>query len=213
MFAPDVNPIPNILTSLRLVCGLLMFGFMACTIGGVPLFTGDIILMRILAFIAFIIAAITDFLDGYLARVLKAESEWGAILDPIADKILVAGTILGLVAMTPNPITLLPLGLILFREFAVSALRESAAAKGVRIKVASLSKWKTFIQMLALGMLLLDECWLAFGLDPINEPAFAFVAYIMVWIASALTCYTGLKYFMESRDTIWKHDRETHPRL
>jgi CDP-diacylglycerol--glycerol-3-phosphate 3-phosphatidyltransferase len=212
MLGEKVNPLPNILTTFRLVAGLCMFGLMASTIGGVPLFTGDIFEMRLWALGAFVVAALTDFLDGWLARHLKAESEWGAILDPIADKILVAGTILGLTAMSPNPITLLPLGLILFREFAVSALRESAAAKGVRIKVITLAKWKTFVQMLALGLLLFDECWPALNLEPALEPSFALFAQGLIWLAAILTTWTGITYFLEARKTIWAHDLETHPR-
>jgi cardiolipin synthase len=79
---------------------------------------------------AFVIAAITDFFDGWLARKLHAESVWGAILDPIADKVLVCGALLGLMSLGPQPDGALPAGLILFREFAVSALREVTAGKG-----------------------------------------------------------------------------------
>src|SRR5690606_18728792 len=90
------------------------------------------------AVIAFFVSAITDFFDGWLARKLHAESLWGAILDPIADKVLVAGAVLGLMSLGPQPAAALPAGLILFREFAVSALREVTASKGVRLKVTLL---------------------------------------------------------------------------
>lgn len=210
MLGENVNPIPNLLTTARLVAGLMMFGFMASSIGAVPFYTGDIYLMRVLALVFFLFAAATDFFDGYLARKLKAESEWGAILDPIADKILVAGTILGLTAMSPNPLTMLPLGIILFREFAISALRESAAAKGVRIKVVTMAKWKTAIQMLAMGALLLVECWPAFNFDPLYIGTFEMVAQALVWVAAIITAWTGLFYFLEARKTIWAHDIETH---
>ena len=80
---------------------------------------------------------------------------WGAILDPIADKVLVCGVILGLLSLGPNAAVAIPAALILFREFTVSALREVAAGKGVSLPVTLLAKWKTTLQLVALGAELL----------------------------------------------------------
>lgn len=210
MLGEKVNPLPNILTTLRLIAGLFMFTFMMAALGGVPFVEGDQFLMRELAFFAFIFAASTDFFDGFLARKLHAESEWGAILDPISDKILVAGTILGLAALETDPITTFPLGFILFREFAVSALRESAASKGVRIKVIPMAKWKTVLQMLALAVLLLNMCRIPFGLDGTEWSFLYGLGAALTWVAALMTIWTGFVYFLEARKTIWAHDIETH---
>ena len=128
------NPIPNLLTALRLLAGVIMFLMLAGAMGGVPLLSAylspeDQFALQRTAFIIFVIAASTDWVDGFLARRWHAESRWGAILDPIADKILVTGTIVGLLASGTSADVVIPYGLILFREFAVSALRETTAGR------------------------------------------------------------------------------------
>ncbi|MFT4091265.1 MAG: CDP-diacylglycerol--glycerol-3-phosphate 3-phosphatidyltransferase [Asticcacaulis sp.] len=202
------NPIPNLLTALRLVAGLVMFLLMAATAGGLYMFSPAIdnrdlldSLTR-LAFYAFVIAAVTDFFDGYLARRMHAESEWGAILDPIADKILVCGTILGLFSINPQPEIALPAAIILFREFAVSALREASAGKGIRIPVSLLAKWKTTVQLVALGAQLLVQSWTAFGLDVSYLTAFSILAFWLMWLAALITLWTGIVYFWGARKSI-----------
>src|SRR5690606_14131323 len=95
------NPIPNILTGARLAAGVVMFLILTGAMGGVPILSAylspqDQFALYKTAFIIFVVAATTDWVDGYLARRWNASSRWGAILDPIADKILVTGTILGL---------------------------------------------------------------------------------------------------------------------
>jgi CDP-diacylglycerol--glycerol-3-phosphate 3-phosphatidyltransferase len=114
--------------------------------------------MERVAFIAFVVAALTDFVDGWLARRLHAVSIWGAILDPIADKVLVCGVVLGLLTLGGNGWVAIPAALILFREFTVSALREVAAGKGISLPVTLLAKWKTALQLTALGAELLVAC-------------------------------------------------------
>ncbi|MEI9902572.1 MAG: CDP-diacylglycerol--glycerol-3-phosphate 3-phosphatidyltransferase [Asticcacaulis sp.] len=182
----NVNPIPNILTLIRLIGGVVMFCLLASAAGGVPfiqVLPDTMFALQRWGVYVFVIAAFTDLFDGILARQLHAETEWGAILDPIADKILVCGTILGLFTFnTGNPVFALPAALILFREFAVSALREAAAAHGVKIKVSFMGKIKTTVQLVALGTLLVAEAWPAFdlpagmgrhGLHPGQYPAAA----------------------------------------
>jgi cardiolipin synthase len=138
--------LPNILTASRLVIALFMFVALAAAAGGVPWLSENLtgeqqLSLQRWAFWAFVVAAVTDFFDGWLARKLDAVSIWGAILDPIGDKILVCGALLGLMALGPNPLVILPSGLILFREFAVSALREVGAGKGIKLPVTVLAKW------------------------------------------------------------------------
>jgi CDP-diacylglycerol--glycerol-3-phosphate 3-phosphatidyltransferase len=156
------------------------------------------------AFWIFAIAASTDWVDGYLARRWHATTRWGAILDPIADKVLVTGAILGVLASGSLPGIAVPCGLILFREFAVSALRESMAGK-VKLPVTLLAKWKTTLQMLALGALQLTLLWDAFGLrNPdgtslVWQPAFEAFAIALTWIAAAITLWTGWQYFSKAQ--------------
>ena len=117
------------------------------------------------AFWGFGIAAVTDYFDGWLARKLKVESTLGAILDPIADKVLVAGAVVGLAALGSWMVALAG-GLILFREFAVSALRETLAPRGLKLPVTLLAKWKTTLQLLALGAQIFVPGWGFWGLPP-----------------------------------------------
>jgi CDP-diacylglycerol--glycerol-3-phosphate 3-phosphatidyltransferase len=201
--------LPNILTGSRLVMALFMFVALAVAAGAVP-FIGDRVSvdsqlrLERWAFYAFVIASVTDFFDGWLARKLDAVSVWGAILDPIGDKILVCGALLGLMALGPNPMVVLPAGLILFREFAVSALREVGAGKGVKLPVTLLAKWKTTLQLVAIGAELILASWGAFGLPP--EPGamggFTIVAHTLLWIATAVTLITGAQYWEAARKAL-----------
>src|SRR6185369_3061348 len=146
---------------------------------------------------AFVIAAVTDFFDGWLARKLNATSIWGAILDPIGDKVLVCGAILGLLALSPSlgpqPMVVLPAGLILFREFTVSALREVGAGKGLKLPVTLLAKWKTTVQLTALALELVAAAWGGFGLpdDPAVKGPFDLTAHGLLWLAALITLITG----------------------
>src|SRR5471032_1860778 len=164
-----MKSLPNILTSLRLVLALFMFVALAAAAGAVPGLSDHLepqtqFALQRWAVYAFVIAAVTDFFDGWLARKLDAETVWGAILDPIGDKVLVCGAVLGLMSLGAQPMVLLPAGLILFREFTVSALREVGASKGVKLPVTQLAKWKTTMQMVALAMELVVAAWGAFSL-------------------------------------------------
>jgi len=204
-----VNPLPNILTWLRLIAGLVMFTLLAGAAGGIPFLSDQadpetqMGWMR-WAFVAFVVGAVTDFFDGFLARRLHAETAWGATLDPIADKILVCGTILGLFALRPIPEVAVPSALILFREFAVSALRESAAARGQTLKVTWLAKWKTTLQLLAFGLLLMVESWVSLGLEP-NPDVIGPIrntGVALIWIAALVTVWTGWDYARAARKAI-----------
>ena len=208
MTGEKVNPIPNILTLIRLVGGLVMFLLLAGGTGGIPFFSAYLspdtqFALQRWALYMFVIASVTDFFDGFLARKLHAESRWGAILDPIADKILVCGMILGLFALnTGDPVFALPSALILFREFAVSALREAAASRDVQIKVSFLAKAKTTIQLVALGVMLLAESWAAFNFDAGSARMVFFTGYTLLWIAAVVSVWTGAAYFIQARKAI-----------
>lgn len=201
--------IPNLLTGARLVLGVAMWLCLAHIVGAVPFLPdlsgdGQFELLKV-AFFLFVVAAITDFFDGLLARRWHVESVTGAILDPIADKILVAGAILGLMAMGGQTqdfsLFVVPAALILFREFAVSALREVAIGRGVRLPVTTLAKWKTTIQLIALGFELFAASWPAFGFssDPADYMPVITVAHGLMWIAAAVTLWTGVEYWLAAR--------------
>jgi CDP-diacylglycerol--glycerol-3-phosphate 3-phosphatidyltransferase len=197
--------LPNILTGLRLAFALFTFFGLA-----IPVLLGDRMdvdtqySLERWAFAAFVIAAVTDFFDGWLARRLNAMSLWGAILDPIADKVLVCGAILGLLTLGPNAAVAIPAALILFREFTVSALREVAAGKGVKLPVTLLAKWKTTLQLTALGAELLVACWAAFSLpsDPAIQGPATIGAHALLWLAAIVTLVTGVQYWEQARRSL-----------
>ncbi len=193
--------VPNILTGARLAAGVIMFlilaGATATPILSAYLSPDDQFALYRAAFFIFVVAASTDWVDGFLARRWKVESRWGAILDPIADKILVTGAILGLLTSGSLTQIAIPCGLILFREFAVSALRETLAGE-VKLPVTVLAKWKTTLQLVALGMQLLTLIWTDFGWDYGSLVIFQNAASFMIWIAAAVTIWTGWQYFREA---------------
>ncbi|MEP6967620.1 MAG: CDP-diacylglycerol--glycerol-3-phosphate 3-phosphatidyltransferase, partial [Pseudomonadota bacterium] len=194
--------LPNLLTGLRLALALFTFFALAgAAVLSERLTPATQFALERWAFWAFVVAALTDFVDGWLARRLNAATLWGSILDPIADKVLVCGVILGLLSLGPNAAVAVPAALILFREFTVSALREVAAGKGISLPVTLLAKWKTTLQLVALGAELLVACWAAFSLP--NDPAVlgpaTMGAHIMLWLAAVVTLVTGAQYWEQAR--------------
>ena len=200
-----MNRLPNIITGLRLALALFTFFALAgATLLSDRLTPETQFALERWAFWAFVVAALTDFIDGWLARRLHAETIWGAILDPIADKVLVCGVILGLLTLGQNGDVAIPAALILFREFTVSALREVAAGKGVSLPVTLLAKWKTTLQLTALGAELLTATWSAFDLpdDPAILGPATLAAHILLWIAAVVTLITGAQYWEQARKAL-----------
>lgn len=197
------NPIPNILTGLRLAAGVVMFLLLAGATSGWPFISvmlspDDQFAMYRIGFWIFVIAASTDWIDGYLARKWNAETRWGAILDPIADKILVTGAILGVLTSGSVQQIIIPCGLILFREFAVSALRETMAGR-ITLPVTLAAKWKTTLQMVALGCQLFARNWDGFGLPFDYLSHFQLFADVLIWLAAIATLWTGWQYFSAAK--------------
>jgi CDP-diacylglycerol--glycerol-3-phosphate 3-phosphatidyltransferase len=200
-----MNRLPNIITAARLALALFtFFALAAVPLLGAHLTEGQQYGLERWAFVAFVVAALSDFVDGWLARKLDAVSVWGAILDPIGDKVLVCGVILGLMAIGSNGAVAVPAALILFREFTVSALREVTAGKGIKLPVTLLAKWKTTLQLIALGAELLVTCWGAFGLP--NDPSFrgtaTLTAHVILWLAALVTLITGAQYWEQARKAL-----------
>lgn len=201
--------LPNILTGGRIILTLFMFLAVILAVGGVPFLSDQItpetgFKLQQFAVISFFVAGITDFFDGWLARKMNATSLWGAILDPIGDKVLVCGGILGLMSLGPQPMVVLPAGLILFREFTVSALREVGASKGVKLPVTLLAKWKTTLQLTALALELFVAAWGAFSLpeETAIRSGFAFAAHGLFWVAALVTLITGAQYWSQTRKAL-----------
>ena len=204
-----MKALPNILTTMRLVLALFMFVALATAAGALPYVSDTLtpdaqFALQRWAVYAFVVAAVTDFFDGWLARKMNAVSVWGAILDPIGDKVLVCGAILGLLAMGPQPMVVLPAGLILFREFTVSALREVGAGKGVKLPVTLLAKWTTTLQLVALAMELIVAAWGAFSLPDgtAARALFELAAHGMLWLAAVVTLITGFQYWEQTRKAL-----------
>ena len=204
--AHRANPIPNILTGIRLFAGVVMFAMMAGAAPGALdawLSPDTQLQFGVWAFWIFVIAASTDWVDGFLARRWNATTRWGAILDPIADKVLITGAILGVLASGSLPGIALPCGLILFREFAVSALRETTAGS-VKLPVTLLAKWKTTLQLTALSAELLVASWGAFSLptDPAIQVPATYIAHTLMWVATVVTLITGAQYWEQTRKAL-----------
>ncbi len=172
--------LPNLLTYGRIVAVPLV---VAC------LFWPQVDAMRWLAFALYATAAVTDFFDGYLARAWSQQSALGQMLDPIADKLLVASVLLMLVAdRSIHGATLIAAIVILCREMLVSGLREFLGQLKVSVPVSRVAKWKTTAQLLALGFLICG---------PAGDKVFPYTSETgtgLLWIAGLLTIYTGWDY-------------------
>lgn len=179
--------LPNILTYGRLVAvPVLVFCFY---IEGYA--------SRWLSLAVFLAATITDFLDGYLARAWKQQSAIGKMLDPIADKLLVTTALVLLVAdRTIGGWSLIAAIVILMREISVSGLREFLAGLQVSVPVTRVAKYKTTLQMIAIGFLLVGPAGdrllrYYFG----DMGLVTYVGLLLLWISAMITVYTGYDYF------------------
>ena len=160
----------------------------------IPGFLGDLI-----PFFIFILASFTDFLDGLLARLYKEESKLGELLDPIADKIIVAAALVLLVMnKTIQHYEVIAVIIILTREILVSGLREFLAKSQISMPVSGLAKFKTFIQMFAIAILLTGES----GNKVINFQDYNAhsIGIILLWLSAFLTLHTGYDYVKRGID-------------
>lgn len=147
---------------------------------------------RLIAASLFIAACITDYLDGFIARTFKQETRFGEILDPIADKLLIASTLLMLVGFDHiSKFSIFAAVIILCREILVSGLREYLAETNVLLSVNWIAKIKTTIQMCALAILLY--------IDPEHSTTLLkFFGEFLLWIAAGITLYSGWTYVQTS---------------
>lgn len=188
--------LPNKITIAR-ICMIplfMVFLLVEVPLGEVSLFDVTISNSILVATAIFILAAATDWLDGYYARKLNLITSFGKFLDPLADKLLVAAALIGLVELqlVPAWITIV----IISREFAVTGIRLVAAAEGDVIAASNLGKWKTLTQMVAIIATLLHNI-------PFSALSLPF-ADIMLYIAAFLTIWSGIDYFLKNKHVILK---------
>jgi cardiolipin synthase len=177
--------LPNILTYGRIVAVPIVVGcmFYQNILDG-PLW------LRWVALAVFIVAGISDFLDGYFARMWGQQSSLGRMLDPIADKLLVASCLLMLAAeSTIHGWALCAAVIILCREILVSGLREYLAELRVSVPVTALAKWKTTLQLVAVGFLIAGDAG-----DEMIFPGITRIGIVLLWLSALLTLYTGWDY-------------------
>ena len=184
-----LKKIPNILTIGRII--IVPFFVLAFYLPG---FYGDLT-----ACVLFVIASFTDFLDGMLARMMGEESKLGELLDPIADKIIVATALILLVMSgTIKHYEVIAAIIILTREILISGLREFLARGQIKLPVTNLAKLKTFLQMVAIALLLTGET----GNKILNFQDYnaQTIGIILLWLSAFLTLYTGYEYLRKGID-------------
>mgnify|MGYP001189547335 FL=1 len=189
---------PNYLTIGRIIIvPVFVFAFY------LPGFYGDVI-----PFALFVIASFTDFLDGLLARMYKEESKLGELLDPIADKIIVATALILLVMDgTIKNYEVIAAIIILTREILVSGLREFLAGGKIKLPVSNLAKAKTFLQMFAISALLTGET----GNRIVNFQDYnaQTIGMILLWLSAFLTLFTGYEYLRKGIDHAISEDNKS----
>jgi cardiolipin synthase (CMP-forming) len=184
----QLTSIPNLITFGRIiavpvVCWLIIF---------------DNIWLRGIALVLFIVAAASDWVDGYLARRWGQSSPLGKMLDPIADKLLVGALIVTLAwDRSFSAWDLIPAIAILLREIFVAGLREYLGNASVSVPVTQLAKWKTTVQLVALGFIIFERM----------VPAVGLVSDLLLWVAGLLTVWTGYHYLYKA----WPHLDSPNP--
>ena len=192
-----MKSIPNILTTLRLLaCPILIYLFFF------KIYLGILII--------FILACLTDFFDGYLARKENLKSNFGEILDPIADKaLIITMCILLIINDDISGLHKIAFYIIILREIIITSLRFNLDNQNKSIDVSPLSKYKTFIQMLAIGSIIIYKCipYLHIFVYPgkfigLTDVPFKdlslfveSISYFLVWIAAFVTLITGIQHF------------------
>ncbi len=180
----EIDNLPNRLTMFRVVLiPVIIASLFLCT------FTGSWIkpyhlFLGYLAGWTFVVAAVTDFLDGYIARKRKIVTVFGSFLDPIADKFLVVSSLILLMGL--NRIPILVVIILVLREMYITALRLLAMQKGLKVPVGKLGKWKTACQMIGVPMLMAYDNWHGFS--------FPFFGSLFIYISTIISVYSAMEY-------------------
>ena len=177
--------IPNVLTLFR--------SFAAIVLPLIIIYGGEI--GALIATPMLILAGVSDYLDGFYARKYNVMSNFGKILDPVADKLLVVGIIFALASenMLDYYYAFFPALLIVLREILITGLRESISSSKISLEVTLLAKWKTTIQLIACGSFLVWRSNAFFY----NIDILGLISYILLWIAGAVTFATGMQYIIK----------------
>lgn len=198
--------LPNKLTTSRFFFAILVLAFLLMDFRG----------SKTLALIFFAVAAITDALDGHLARTKYGVSNFGKLMDPLADKVLVAAVLVGCVSLRPKmylpdlpwvPASMVVI--ILAREFMVTGLRLLAVEQGKVISAGTLGKWKTIVQMAAIVVTLLGLAIISDGLRHSAMTTIKHVEFTFRWLvwtfmtaATILTLLSGWEYFQKNKEVL-----------
>lgn len=192
-----LTSLPNLLTVSRILLIPLIVGMFWIN--------GDV--ARWVTLGLFIAAGVTDYLDGVAARSMGKTSSLGRFLDPVADKLLVSSILMMLVAFDAiSGLVILPALVILCREILVSGLREFLAGIKVGVPVSRLAKWKTAVQMVALGFLIVGEAGPVFVHPALTSIA---IGETLLWIAAMLTIITGYDYMRAGLRHMAGNERST----
>ena len=177
--------IPNVLTLFR--------GLAAIVLPVIIIYGGEV--GALMATPILILAGISDYFDGFYARKYNVTSNFGKILDPVADKLLVIGIILALASenMLDYYYSFIPALLIVLREILISGLRESISSYKISLEVTLLAKWKTTIQLIACGSFLVWRSNVFFY----NVDILGLISYTLLWMAGIITFITGLQYMIK----------------
>ena len=177
--------IPNILTLFR--------SFVAIILPLIIIYGGEI--GALIAAPILILAGLSDYFDGFYARKYNVTSNFGKVLDPVADKLLVVGVIFALASenILDYYYAFFPALLIVLREILISGLRESLSSYKISLEVTFLAKWKTTIQLIACGSFLVWRSNAFFY----NIDVLGLISYILLWIAGIITFITGLQYIIK----------------
>ena len=184
--------VPNLLTWLRILLIPLVVAVFYLPDGWL-----DAHQVNLLAAVMFTVAAVTDWLDGYLARILNQTSAFGAFLDPVADKLMVAAALIVLVQL--GRVDALIALIIIGREITISALREWMASIGARssVAVSMIGKFKTAAQMIAILLLLFHESWLGVDIQQLGT--------WLIWLAALLTIWSMVYYLRRAIPEVIRH--------
>lgn len=185
--------LPNFLTIFRM---LLVPVFVVLLVNPTPR-------SMLWATVVFCVASITDWLDGYIARAYKAETVFGKLIDPLADKVLVMAALVMLSGLSQEPhVPAWLVVLLLSREMIVTGLRSLAAYSGIVVPASRMAKYKTFWTMVAIVFLLIRESYVIFGF----QVHFYKVGIFLLWIALAFSISTGVGYAMALRHLVFNEE-------
>ena len=182
-----LKSVPNWMTILRIL---------AAPVIAALIWLDDVETGYLPALSLFILASISDFIDGWMARRLGVVSRLGAMLDPIADKVLIGVCLLALARVTHDGwLFFLPALVIMTREFLISGIREFMAGRSVTIPVSQLAKWKTTLQLVAIGLIMAAPVFP--DVPFVNE-----AGLVTLWLAALVTAQTGMTYFRGTLDHV-----------